>query len=155
MDEAAEVDAQQRASDEAEVRSALGDDPLLPDGSPLAPPSRYGCPDCGGVLNELSTGSGLRFRCRVGHAYTAASLLQHQAGTVEDALWTAMRALEEREEISSRLAEEAAAAGRDWSRVHFRRRADEARTSVEALRRVLEEQQSAAAGDEDPLTAAP
>lgn len=149
----ADVDAEQRARDAAEVSSAVGLDPLLPDGSQIAPPSRYSCPDCGGVLNELGHETALRFRCRVGHAYTAGSLLQHQAGTVEDALWTAMRALEEREEISNRLADEAGAAGRDWSRMHFRRRADEARASAEVLRRVLDEQQGSGAGDEDPLTA--
>jgi hypothetical protein len=64
-----------------------------------------------------------------------------------------MRALEEREEISNRLADEAGTAGRDWSRMHFRRRADEARASAEVLRRVLDEQQASGAGDEDPLTA--
>jgi two-component system chemotaxis response regulator CheB len=149
----ADVDAGQRARDAAEVRSALGLDPLLPDGSQIAPPSRYSCPDCGGVLNELGEDAALRFRCRVGHAYSAGSLLQHQAGTVEDALWTAMRALEEREEISNRLADEAGTAGRDWSRMHFRRRADEARASAEVLRRVLDEQPASGAGDEDPLTA--
>jgi two-component system chemotaxis response regulator CheB len=151
----AEVDPHQRELDAAEVRSALGEDPLLPDGSQIAPPSRYSCPDCGGVLNELGHETALRFRCRVGHAYTATTLLQHQAGTVEDALWTAMRALEEREEISDRLSQEAAAAGRDWSRMHFRRRADEARASADVLRRVLDEQQATGAADEDPLTGAP
>jgi two-component system chemotaxis response regulator CheB len=148
-----EVEPQQRERDLAEVQSALGLDPLMPDGSHIAPPSRYSCPECGGVLNEVGVDPALRFRCRVGHAYTAGTLLQHQAGTVEDALWTALRALEERQEISQRLAEEAGAAGRDWSRMHFRRRADDARRSADVLRRVLDEQQAAGSGDEDPLTA--
>jgi two-component system chemotaxis response regulator CheB len=149
-----DVTPEQRERDAAEVRSALGEDPRLPDGSQIAPPSRYSCPECGGVLNEVGPDGTLRFRCRVGHAYTASTLLQHQGSTVEDALWTAMRALEEREEISHRLAEEAGAAGRDWSRMHFRRRADEARASAEVLRRVLDEHQSHVGADEDPLASA-
>lgn len=149
-----EVSAQQRARDEAEVRSALGQDPLLPDGRLLGPASHYSCPACGGVLNEMGSDGAMRFRCRVGHAYTAETLLRHQAGTVEDALWTAVRALEERADISKRLAREAGEAGRDWSRLHFRQRAEEARRSVEVLRTVLEEQPAARSGDGDPVTAA-
>lgn len=148
------VPAAQRQRDEAEIRSALGNDPLLPDGRQLGAASHYSCPECGGVLNELGTDGTLRFRCRVGHAYTAETLLRHQAGTVEDALWTAMRALEEREAVSTRLAEEAGAAGRDWSRQHFRRRADDSRRSADVLRGVLAEQRLAMRGDEDPVAAA-
>lgn len=150
---AGEVAAAQRQRDEAEVRSALGTDPLLPDGRQLGAASHYSCPECGGVLNELGTDGTLRFRCRVGHAYTAETLLRHQAGTVEDALWTAMRALEEREAVSNRLAQEAGDAGRDWSRQHFRRRAEDARRSADVLRGVLEEHRLALRGDEDPVAA--
>jgi len=32
--------------------------------------SPYSCPECGGVLWELKDGELMRFRCRVGHAYT-------------------------------------------------------------------------------------
>jgi two-component system chemotaxis response regulator CheB len=148
------VTAEQRERDAAEVRSALGQDPLLLDGTQIAPPSRYSCPECGGVLNDVGKDGTLRFRCRVGHAYTATTLLQHQGGTIEDALWTAMRALEEREEISNRLAEDAGVAGRDWSRMHFRRRADEARASADVLRRVLDEHRAHADPAEDPLATA-
>lgn len=141
-----EVSPEQQARDEAEVRSALGQDPVLTGGVHLGPPSRYSCPDCGGVLNELGSDGALRFRCRVGHAYSAEALLQHQAGTVEDALWTALRALEEREEISTRLSRDAGEAGRDWSRLHFRRRAEEARRSADVLRTVLEERAASETG---------
>lgn len=149
-----EVSPEQRALDEAEVRSALGQDPLLPDGSLLGPPSPYSCPECGGVLNEMGVDGVLRFRCRVGHAYTAETLLHHQSGTVEDALWTALRALEEREDVSVRLARQAGEAGRDWSRLHFRRRAEDARRSADVLRTVLDEHRKHAQTDEDPLSAA-
>ena len=59
-------------------------------------PSVFGCPDCGGTLWELQDGELIRFRCRVGHAWTANGLLAEQSEGIETALWTALRALEER-----------------------------------------------------------
>lgn len=149
-----QVDAVQREADEAEVRGALGLGSSLPDGSPVGVPSPYGCPDCGGVLNEVPGGNQVRFRCRVGHAYSADSLLRHQAGTVEDALWTALRAVEERQDVSQRLAAEAERSGRDWSRVHFLRRAEDARHSADVLRGVLAHHRDAADPDPGPAAAA-
>ncbi|MBI3280330.1 MAG: chemotaxis protein CheB, partial [Acidobacteria bacterium] len=37
-------------------------------------PSLYSCPECQGVLWELEDEDLLRFRCRIGHAYTADAL---------------------------------------------------------------------------------
>src|SRR5205823_4853186 len=34
-------------------------------------PSAFACPECGGVLWELHDNKLVRFRCRVGHAWTA------------------------------------------------------------------------------------
>jgi two-component system chemotaxis response regulator CheB len=67
----------------------------------LAP---FGCPDCGGVLTEVDDEQLIRFRCRVGHAYSADVLLACQEETVEQALFTALRALEERADLSRRFA---------------------------------------------------
>ncbi len=148
-----EVDQHEREHDEAEVRSALGMDPALPGGGVVGTPSPFSCPDCGGVLNDLDDlddHAVLRFRCRVGHAYSADSLLASQRDTIEDALWTALRALEERTEITERLAADAKGTGREWSRAHFRRRADEARTSTAVLRELLaEHRQGGTGGRED------
>ena len=68
-------------------------------------PSPYSCPDCGGVLWELQDGEMLRFRCRVGHAYTSDTLTTEQAASVEHALWTALRAVEEQAAVRRRVAE--------------------------------------------------
>ena len=100
-------------------------------------PSGFACPDCGGALWELSEGELVRFRCRVGHAWTAASLLAEQAEASETALWTALRALEERASLASRLAERMKAAGSERSAERFEARAGESRRSAEVIREVV------------------
>jgi two-component system chemotaxis response regulator CheB len=69
--------------------------------------SVFGCPDCGGTLWELDEKDVLRFRCRVGHAYTADSLAEQQTNGVEAAMWSALRALEESATLQRRIADRA------------------------------------------------
>jgi two-component system, chemotaxis family, protein-glutamate methylesterase/glutaminase len=72
-------------------------------------PSTYGCPDCGGVLWELHEDKLLRFRCRVGHAYSAEGLLGTQGESLDAALWSAFRTLQENAALARRLAARARA----------------------------------------------
>ena len=44
----------------------------------LGHPSHLSCPQCGGVLNEVTDASWTRFRCQIGHAFTAEALLAAQ-----------------------------------------------------------------------------
>lgn len=74
------------------------------DGEDLGPPSGYTCPDCNGSLAEVSYGN---FRCRVGHAWTADSLLKARDTELEGALWVAVRSLQEKAKLARRLAQRA------------------------------------------------
>ncbi len=96
------------------------------------------CPECQGPLWEFRDGKLLRFECLVGHRYTLASLLESQSEELETALWVALRAIEERLNLQSRLAKEAHAAGHERSRRMFEARAAENQKHARLLRQILE-----------------
>ena len=75
----------------------------------LAKPSTYTCPECNGTLWELHDRRPRRFRCHTGHAYTERSLISFQSELVENSVWFAMRALQEKHMLLTRMAEEALA----------------------------------------------
>jgi two-component system, chemotaxis family, protein-glutamate methylesterase/glutaminase len=100
-------------------------------------PSPYSCPECGGVLWELRDGEMLRFRCRVGHAYTSDVLLNDQSDTIERALWTALRALEEQGALKRRLAERARRQGNTATATHLDERARDLNDQAEQVRTLL------------------
>ena len=64
----------------------------------------YNCPDCGGVLWEMSQPKLLRCRCHVGHAFTATALLESQSRKIEETLWITLRMLEERRNLAGAMA---------------------------------------------------
>jgi len=70
-------------------------------------PSAYTCPACSGTLWELDDEGILRFRCRVGHAYSEETVFAAQVENVENSLYAALRALEENSELARRVAKRA------------------------------------------------
>jgi two-component system chemotaxis response regulator CheB len=70
----------------------------------IGKPSQYTCPECSGTLYELHEGPNIRYRCRTGHGFGMMSLMAEQRTYVEDALWTAMRAMREKSELLSQRA---------------------------------------------------
>jgi two-component system chemotaxis response regulator CheB len=100
-------------------------------------PSPYSCPECGGVLWELQDGEMLRFRCRVGHAYTSETLTMEQATTVEHALWSALRALEEQAAVKRRLSERMRRVGHLTSAEKYAERVAELEAQAQSVRELL------------------
>src|SRR5690349_22779334 len=45
----------------------------------LGTPSHFTCPECHGALWQLDDGNLLRYRCHLGHAFTAETMLAAQA----------------------------------------------------------------------------
>ncbi len=72
------------------------------DAQELGPASGYTCPDCDGSLAALGGGS---FRCHVGHAWTRDALLAARDGEIENALWIALRSLQEKAKLARQLAD--------------------------------------------------
>ena len=79
----------------------------------------------------------LRYRCHVGHAFSAESLGEGQTQMLEVALWSAVRALEEKMVLARRIVERARRANHVRSAVLFERRAREAEEHSSVLRRLL------------------
>jgi two-component system chemotaxis response regulator CheB len=67
----------------------------------------FSCPECNGALWELEEGT-MQFRCHVGHGYSPESLKQGQSASIEQSLWSAIRALKESAALDERLAERSA-----------------------------------------------
>jgi two-component system, chemotaxis family, protein-glutamate methylesterase/glutaminase len=87
-----------------EVRIAELDMDPLNKGEVPGTPSVFACPECHGTLWETQDGNLLHFRCRVGHAYSAESMLAEHDEGLETALWWALRALEESTALAKRMA---------------------------------------------------
>ena len=100
-------------------------------------PSAFSCPDCGGVLWEIADGEYSRFRCRVGHAFSPETMLGAQADILEEALWSALKTLEESASLAKRLAAMELQRGHTWMMKRFEDRENEARDRAEAIRKVL------------------
>lgn len=92
----------------------------------IGTPSQYTCPDCHGAMAEIKEGPITRFRCHTGHAFSMLSLLVEVNQAIENGLWGALRAVEERVLLLRQMVHEAAAAGDAPSAARHRDAADEA-----------------------------
>jgi two-component system, chemotaxis family, protein-glutamate methylesterase/glutaminase len=102
----------------------------------IAPRSLFTCPECNGALWELETG-GLQYRCHVGHAYSANALKQEQYHTIEQSLWSAVRALKESAALDERLAERSRQHNLDKAEEQHRNNASEKLVHVAHLQAFL------------------
>jgi len=113
-----------------------------------APPgalSPFTCSECGGALWESASENILRFRCHVGHAFTAESVEAGQRNGLEVVMWTALRALEESAALQRRLAERARDRGLGGLETLHRRRAGDAEERADVIRTLLTEHEANAA----------
>jgi two-component system chemotaxis response regulator CheB len=95
------------------------------------------CPDCGGVLSERHVEGVAQWQCRVGHRYSADSLVDAQGLDVEEALWVAVRVLEDRRMLLERMAARAERLEETRSARSFNERAAAAGEQARAVRRAL------------------
>ena len=106
--------------------------------SRFSDPVPLSCPACGGVLNEIRRWPPLRFRCQVGHAYTAEVLATEKQGTVE-AIRVAMRIMEERAVLTQKMADDARRSGRGAAATSYEQRVSESRAYANTLRQAIKD----------------
>jgi two-component system chemotaxis response regulator CheB len=85
------------------------------------------------VLSEVRGQRPLRFRCQIGHAYTAEELAA-RSERVDEAVRVAMRIMEERGDLVERMARDARSSGRRAVAELYERRAEECRGYAATLR---------------------
>lgn len=95
------------------------------------------CPDCGGVLREHFEDEITQWECRVGHRYSPTSLIDAQADGVEEALWAAIRVLEDRRILLDQIADQMEEREQHYTAARFRRRANDAQAQAELVRDAL------------------
>ena len=79
----------------------------------------------------------LRYRCHVGHAFSAEALSDGQSQMLEVALWSAVRALEEQLILAKRIGERARRANQLKAAMSFEKRAQEAEEHSSMIRQIL------------------
>jgi two-component system, chemotaxis family, protein-glutamate methylesterase/glutaminase len=122
--------AQEIKVTEMDIKMMTGDDhPGIP--------SPFSCPECGGVLRELRDDKLIRFRCRTGHAYSPESVLAGQSEVLEEALWVALKTLEEHVSLSRRLRHQARDRGHTRIAARFDERVRDAEQRIAVIRQVL------------------
>lgn len=117
------------------------------------------CPECAGTLWKIDLPGPARYRCHTGHAFTARVLKSLQDEAVEEALWAALRALHEQEQLYRQLYKQTQRdAGeraprddgrQDDRRQDYLRNAERARESGKLLRDLIAARLPAAAPDSE------
>lgn len=120
-----------------ESEIARMDEDALADNDRPGRPAALTCPDCNGAMFEIDDGNLVRYRCRVGHAWSPETLLFEQVEAAEAALWAAIRTLEEKAALHRKLAGRSEGAHQVLGELYHDEQADAADKSAAVLRDLL------------------
>jgi two-component system chemotaxis response regulator CheB len=95
------------------------------------------CPECNGVMWEIDEGDLIRYRCHVGHAYSAETMDIGLEDNIRRALGTALRALEERAALTEKLRLQASGFGHNRVTEHWAREKEEAEEEADLIRAAI------------------
>ena len=128
--------------DEIEIETRIAEqqmegDELVASVERIGKISKLTCPDCHGALWEINDEDILRYRCHVGHAYSAEALSEGQSQMLEVALWSAVRALEEQTVLARRIVQRARNANHERVATLFEQRARDAEEHGSVIRQLL------------------
>ncbi|GGU33687.1 chemotaxis protein CheB [Lentzea flava] len=102
----------------------------------IGSPTTLTCPDCAGSLVEIP-GDSAQYRCLVGHAWTADALMDAYGVSLERAMWTALRTLDEKASLAHRMVDVSKNAGRGLVAERYVRQEEEALAAADVLRKYL------------------
>jgi two-component system chemotaxis response regulator CheB len=117
-----------------EVEIAKGSSATIAEMDQIGARSPFACPDCHGAMWELDEGEVVRYRCHVGHTYTAEVLSLVLDETLRRALASALRALEERRTLLKGLQRQAERSKHSRLAASWAHRAQEAEQELVVLR---------------------
>jgi two-component system chemotaxis response regulator CheB len=131
--------AYEGVTDEMEFEAkTVGLDPgVVESGEHVGELAGFTCPDCASPLYEINDGELVRFRCQVGHAFSAEDALDGKVEALESALYAALNTLEESAEMAHRLAARSHQHGRTHVISRFESRVRTARRQAGTIRAVL------------------
>ena len=124
---------ERRLRTELRIAAGQGGQDLL-DQAPL---SRLACPECHGVMVQITEGTLLRFRCHTGHAYTVATLVTELREKTEASLWSSLRALHETQFLLGHLGRHLGDAGQTGAAAGLHAELDRTVRRAEAVRGAL------------------
>jgi two-component system chemotaxis response regulator CheB len=131
------IQSQSKAPDDLVQEEILAESYVNGERVPTEPVA-ISCPDCGGAMRVQSNGyGGTEYRCFLGHKYSADTLLDGQRSVIERALWTAVRALEERLRTLESLRDQATRQNNPRSQARFQERCEETNKEISLLRSAL------------------
>jgi two-component system chemotaxis response regulator CheB len=107
--------------------------------------SFFACPDCHGVMWEIEEGGLVRYRCHVGHTYSADVMAIALDENLRRALASALRALEERVKLAQNLHKQAVQNGHKLVAENWAERARDYESEMHVVRDAVEKMEDLAA----------
>jgi two-component system chemotaxis response regulator CheB len=101
-------------------------------------PSAFACPDCHGGLWSLRGERPERFRCHTGHFYTLRSLQHAMSLASDEAMWNALRALQEKRLLLDHMVDSAQQDAEVGDPDRYVEAAAEVHAQVDELRALIE-----------------
>lgn len=120
--------------------AGLGGENAMDELQQVGTPSTLVCPDCKGTLWEISGSRPPRYRCHTGHGFSLRSLTAVQQEATENALWSAVRALQEKEVLLRKIAALERSAGDEDRAQVAEGEADDLRQQTQTLRRLVKQE---------------
>jgi two-component system chemotaxis response regulator CheB len=117
-----------------EIEIARGRSATIDEMDRLGRRSPLACPDCHGVMWEIDEGELVRYRCHVGHAYTAELMNMAIDENLRRGLASALRALEERRELAHKLQKQAEHNNQRMLAASWSERCEEAQRELDVVR---------------------